>query len=108
MEYNGAQRQVCVSVKRSGEGRVQVVVEDSGIGLSAENLTRIFAHGFTTKRDGHGFGLHSGALAAKQMGGSLRAESEGVGCGARFILELSVAENTAEAQELVPAEASIT
>jgi signal transduction histidine kinase len=106
IEHNGPQRHVCVSVKRSGEGRVQVVVNDSGTGLSPENLTRVFAHGFTTKRDGHGFGLHSGALAAKLMGGSLRAESEGVGRGATFILELPVAENAAEAHELAPAEAS--
>jgi signal transduction histidine kinase len=63
-------------------------VKDSGIGLAPENLTRIFAHGFTTKRDGHGFGLHSGALDAKQMGGALWAESEGPGLGATFVLEL--------------------
>jgi signal transduction histidine kinase len=63
-------------------------VKDSGIGLAQENLTRIFAHGFTTKSDGHGFGLHSGALAAQQMSGSLWAESDGPGRGAVFILEL--------------------
>jgi sensor histidine kinase regulating citrate/malate metabolism len=56
--------------------------------LPPENLTRIFAHGFTTKVDGHGFGLHSCALAAGQVGGSLRAESEGIGHGAALILEL--------------------
>jgi signal transduction histidine kinase len=67
---------------------VSLAVEDSGVGLPPENLTRIFGHGFTTKADGHGFGLHSCALAASQMGGSLRAESEGVGRGATFILEL--------------------
>ena len=49
---------------------------------------RIFAHGFTTKKDGHGFGLHSGANAAHEMGGSLTAESEGLGRGATFTLEL--------------------
>jgi C4-dicarboxylate-specific signal transduction histidine kinase len=53
-----------------------------------QQLTRVFAHGFTTKRDGHGFGLHAGALAAKQMNGSLTAESDGPGRGANFILEL--------------------
>jgi signal transduction histidine kinase len=58
------------------------------VGLLPENLTRVFAHGFTTKADGHGFGLHSCALAASQMGGSLRAESEGPGRGATFTLEL--------------------
>ena len=63
-------------------------MRDSGVGLDREHLTRIFAHGFTTKRNGHGFGLHSGALAAKQLGGSLWAESDGPGLGASFILEL--------------------
>jgi len=54
----------------------------------AENLTRIFNHGFTTRKDGHGFGLHSGAIAAKELGGSLAAFSEGAGRGATFTLEL--------------------
>ncbi len=77
-----------IRIRRLEEGRVRVAVEDNGVGLPRENLTRIFAHGFTTKADGHGFGLHSCALAASQMGGSLRAESDGPGCGATFILEL--------------------
>jgi signal transduction histidine kinase len=91
IEHNGPERQVYVSVRLLGNQRVEVQVRDTGVGLAPDNLTRIFAHGFTTKRDGHGFGLHSGALAARQMGGSLRAESEGVGCGATFVLELPIA-----------------
>ena len=67
---------------------MRIDLQDGGVGLDRERLTRIFSHGFTTKRDGHGFGLHSGALAAKQMGGSLWAESDGPGLGAAFILEL--------------------
>ena len=62
-----------------------------GIGISAENLTRIFAHGFTTREEGHGFGLHSGALAARAMGGSLSVASNGIGQGASFTLELPIA-----------------
>jgi signal transduction histidine kinase len=106
IEHNGAQRQVFVSVKRQGNDRVRVSVKDTGIGLSPENLTRIFAHGFTTKREGHGFGLHSGALAARQMNGSLRAESEGIGHGATFVLELPVLEATATTDNRVHAETS--
>jgi signal transduction histidine kinase len=67
---------------------VRIAVTDNGIGIKPENLTRIFGHGFTTKKDGHGFGLHSGALAAKQLGGSLNVQSDGPGKGATFILEL--------------------
>ena len=68
--------------------RVRISVSDNGVGISPENLNRIFAHGFTTKKDGHGFGLHSGALAAKEMGGALSVQSDGVGKGANFTLEL--------------------
>jgi len=70
------------------EDQITISVTDNGVGIPAENLTRIFAHGFTTRKDGHGFGLHSSALAAKEIGGRLRAESDGAGCGATFTLEL--------------------
>jgi PAS domain S-box-containing protein len=72
----------------NGEGRVSIAVIDNGVGIPPENLTRIFNHGFTTRKNGHGFGLHSGALAAKELGGSLSAHSEGRGLGAVFTLEL--------------------
>lgn len=68
--------------------RVRITVADNGVGIEAEHLTRIFNYGFTTRRDGHGFGLHSGALAAKELGGTLRAHSDGKGKGAEFVLEL--------------------
>jgi signal transduction histidine kinase len=88
-EANGGRRRVVrVRIRRSGENRVSVAVEDNGVGIAPENLTRIFRHGFTTKADGHGFGLHSAALAARQMGGSLHAKSTGPGEGATFILEM--------------------
>lgn len=67
---------------------VGIEVQDNGTGIPPENLTRIFAHGFTTKIDGHGFGLHGAALAAGEMGGSLSVRSDGVGKGATFVLEL--------------------
>jgi signal transduction histidine kinase len=72
----------------NGDGRVRISVIDNGVGIPAENLSRIFSHGFTTRKDGHGFGLHSGALAAKEMGGSLTVHSGGPGQGASFTLEL--------------------
>lgn len=70
------------------EQTLQVVVSDTGEGIAPEHLTRIFAHGFTTKKDGHGFGLHSCVLAAREMGGTLAAHSDGPGTGATFTLEL--------------------
>lgn len=81
-------RFVRITLRRHSGDHVRIEVKDSGIGLAEENLTRIFAHGFTTKSTGHGFGLHSGALAAQQMSGALWAESDGLGLGTTFILEL--------------------
>ncbi|MDB6153359.1 MAG: ATP-binding region, ATPase domain protein [Chthoniobacteraceae bacterium] len=76
-------------VRIAGDAQwLTVSVSDNGIGIATENLTRIFAHGFTTKKDGHGFGLHSGVLAAKEMGGRLSVLSDGLGTGATFTLEL--------------------
>jgi two-component system, NtrC family, sensor kinase len=68
--------------------KVLIEVEDTGVGIPKENLTRVFSHGFTTKRHGHGFGLHSSANAAKELGGMLTAHSDGAGRGATFIMEL--------------------
>ena len=82
---------ITVRVTPGEAGRVRLVVEDNGIGISAENITRIFSHGFTTKPTGHGFGLHSSVLAAKDMKGTLTAHSDGPGHGATFILELPAA-----------------
>jgi PAS domain S-box-containing protein len=81
-------KRIEISITVNEHQRVIVTVKDNGIGIAPDNLTRIFSHGFTTKKDGHGFGLHSGALAAKEMGGSLAAHSEGPGTGATFTLEL--------------------
>jgi signal transduction histidine kinase len=69
-------------------GGVQIKVTDNGIGIRPEHIARIFTHGFTTKKDGHGFGLHSGALTARDLGGVLRVDSAGPGRGATFTLDL--------------------
>jgi C4-dicarboxylate-specific signal transduction histidine kinase len=71
-------------------GCVQIEISDNGVGIAAENLARIFAHGFTTKKDGHGFGLHCSALAAAEIGGSLSAHSDGMGHGATFTLQIPI------------------
>jgi PAS domain S-box-containing protein len=92
-----ADRQLTVRVA-DGDGRIRISVMDNGVGIPAENLNRIFSHGFTTKKDGHGFGLHSGALAVREMGGSLAAQSDGPGKGATFTLELPCDRNPNPAQ----------
>jgi len=74
----------------AADGNARITVIDNGVGISPANLTRIFAHGFTTKPDGHGFGLHSSVLAAREMGGDLTVASEGSGNGATFTLILPI------------------
>ena len=86
-ESDRADKRLTVRVA-NGDGRVKISVMDNGIGILPENLTRIFSHGFTTRQNGHGFGLHSGALAARELGGSLSVHSDGPGQGAEFTLEL--------------------
>ena len=75
---------------KNKQDQIQIWVEDNGIGIPGENLDRIFSFGFTTKESGHGFGLHSSALAAKELGGWLRARSQGTNKGATFILALPI------------------
>jgi NO-binding membrane sensor protein with MHYT domain len=70
--------------------RLTIRVEDDGEGIAPENMARLFAHGFTTRKNGHGFGLHSCALAAKEMLGTITAYSDGLGKGAAFTLDLPV------------------
>jgi PAS domain S-box-containing protein len=78
-----------LTVRVTADDRVvRIAVIDNGAGIAPENMTRIFSHGFTTREGGHGFGLHSGALGARELGGSLRAQSDGPGRGATFTLEL--------------------
>lgn len=77
-----------IAVSKNTENRLIIKITDNGMGIPKKNLAGIFAYGFTTKQEGHGFGLHTSALDAKEMGGKLIAESEGVGKGATFMLDL--------------------
>lgn len=82
------EKRLVITIGLAAADRVKIVVRDNGIGIPPDHLNKIFNHGFTTKKGGHGFGLHSGANAAKEMGGSLTARSDGPGKGAEFTLEL--------------------
>ena len=86
-ESQRANKRLLLRIEPGGRG-ARLIVRDNGIGITAENLQHIFTHGFTTRKDGHGFGLHASTLSAKEMGGSLTVQSDGPGKGATFILEL--------------------
>jgi PAS domain S-box-containing protein len=96
------ERRLEIIIDASDRGGVTIAVRDNGMGISEDNLARIFRHGFTTRKDGHGFGLHSSANAATEIGGSLAAHSDGPGKGATFTLELPVADEPAAIEATQP------
>jgi C4-dicarboxylate-specific signal transduction histidine kinase len=83
------ERRLTISARQES-GTIVVSVRDCGCGIAGDDMPRLFSHGFTTKVDGHGFGLHSCAIAAQELGGSLTAHSEGPGTGATFVLQLPI------------------
>jgi len=90
-------KRLTLRVTQVPEERVRIEVSDNGTGISPEHLPRIFSQGFTTKKSGHGFGLHASALAASEMKGSLTCTSTGLGQGATFIIELPLTPEQARA-----------
>ena len=90
---NNPEKKIVINIEPCCQDRVSITVEDTGIGIHPDNLTRIFGFGFTTRKNGHGFGLHLGAIAARELGGSLTATSDGIGKGACFTLELPAAQS---------------
>jgi two-component system, NtrC family, sensor kinase len=87
--------QLTIRIARCDDGFIEISVTDNGIGIENENISCVFRHGFTTKSDGHGFGLHSSANMAQQMGGFLTAQSEGKGRGATFTLRIPLKQQAA-------------
>jgi NO-binding membrane sensor protein with MHYT domain len=81
-------RELWLRVRRLDGGSIGIEVQDSGVGIRSEVLQRLFEFGYTTRKDGHGFGLHTSSILAKELAGELLAHSEGEGRGARFVLRL--------------------
>ena len=87
---SGRERVLTLTTRVVEETMVEISVGDNGIGIPQENRRKIFQHGFTTRNEGHGFGLHGSAIAATQMQGSLTVESAGTDRGATFVLKLPI------------------
>jgi C4-dicarboxylate-specific signal transduction histidine kinase len=87
-EVPTSERRLRITLERTTSGSVRIALHDNGMGIAPEMFTRIFQYGFTTRDEGHGFGLHSSALAAQELEGSLSVHSEGPGRGATFTLEI--------------------
>jgi PAS domain S-box-containing protein len=93
MDSPGKDKRLGIGIQPAPDGkRVLIEVKDNGVGIAPENLPRLFTQGFTTKRTGHGFGLHISALAAEELHGRLTCDSPGPGQGATFTLELPLVE----------------
>jgi C4-dicarboxylate-specific signal transduction histidine kinase len=92
-EGRASTRTLIARLEMGPAGTVRFIVADNGVGIPPENLPRLFSHGFTTRAQGHGFGLHSSALAARELHGSLTGHSDGPGRGAAFTLELPAADS---------------
>ena len=82
------EKKIFLTLENGINGEIRIKVKDTGAGIAPKNIGKIFQHGFTTRKTGHGFGLHTAANAATELGGSLTAESEGLGKGATFILSI--------------------
>jgi PAS domain S-box-containing protein len=80
---------IIIRLHRQGNFAV-LSVEDTGIGMSADVISRLWQFGHTTKANGHGFGLHNSANAAREIGATIEAHSEGLNKGSRFILRLPI------------------
>ncbi|HEX5462510.1 MAG TPA: MHYT domain-containing protein [Steroidobacteraceae bacterium] len=97
-ERTQAPRELTVRLRALPPGFYAIDVEDTGVGISAESMQRLFEFGFTTKKEGHGFGLHASAILAREMGGELTARSDGTNRGACFTVRLPIAAAEAEPQ----------
>lgn len=97
LESNVEPKRLTLRVKEKDAGHFSVQISDNGVGIESENVVKVFSHGYTTKKTGHGFGLHTSALSAQDMGGILTAESKGKGYGATFTLTLPYESKQGEA-----------
>jgi len=97
LESQRPDKQLTLSITPQPQARLRIDVADNGMGIAPEHLPRIFTLGFTTKKNGHGFGLHASALAAREMEGSLTCTSPGPGQGATFTIDLPLTSEQARA-----------
>jgi signal transduction histidine kinase len=87
-EAGQAEKKLVIRVGAANHEHVFISITDNGSGIASDQLVAIFSYGFTTKKQGHGFGLHNSANTARLMGGVLQVHSPGRGQGATFTLTL--------------------
>lgn len=85
------EKKFTISIKKEFGDKITISFADTGCGIEKENLTKIFAHGFTTKEGFKGFGLHSCANYMTEMGAKIDVKSDGLNKGARVLLTFNEA-----------------
>jgi signal transduction histidine kinase len=97
-QTNGGRVKVALALR---EGRLEIIVQDGGPGISQELRAKIFQPYFTTKPTGTGLGLSIVARRVEEIGGTISCESPARnGKGTRFRLMLPVAEQPPRAEPL--------
>lgn len=86
-ESSEQRKLIAIKLSKIDKNNIAIEITDNGVGILPKNIKKIFSYGFTTKKTGHGYGLHTCAIAMNEIGGTIRAESKGAGEGATFILE---------------------
>ncbi len=89
-----------MSENEDGKAMAHITITDNGTGIATDDLDKIFTRGFTTDKQGHGFGLHNSANNASMMKGSLTVKSSGLGQGATFELTLPMGKTASQSREL--------
>src|SRR6202030_2342486 len=89
-----AERHLLLSTRfHVGHDSVEIVVADSGYGISPEDKYKLFLPHFSTKDRGTGLGLAIASRVIAEHHGIIRAE-DNVPTGARFVIELPAVDGT--------------
>ena len=100
---------IAVSMRRVSE-TVEIEVSDSGMGIRRDFLPHIFDRfrqgdsGSSRRYAGLGLGLAIAKQLTESHGGTIRAQSEGEGCGATFTVYLPLERQDSSAEEHAPAD----
>lgn len=94
IKYTPANGSIRITLSNLGDEKIRFTVEDSGVGITSEDMQRLFTEGGhgkdSLKVNAHstGYGLYIAKKIVDAHGGKIWAESEGAGKGSRFIVEL--------------------
>ena len=88
LEQAPADPLISITLGPADTAHLPLAITDNGVGIAAGRLASVFTYGYTTKKNGHGFGLHNAANFIQAQGGVIAAQSPGLGLGATFTLSL--------------------